>query len=196
LVLFVALNLSTNHAIADISQKLCGLWTKPVALDLRHLKEYLEKPLEPDWRIPLSYNQWKAYLASELSPAQACSDEDLELLFKQSEDETAVGILHLFDHAIIRDPVNPSGTEISLVSFWDRNIRDILERPLNVACIRDSNQGTETGKLRPDFGLLLSNVCVFRGEEKRIGFWGTHPREELRLRTRWVYDPAPYTLGW
>ena len=189
----MALNPSTNYAIADISQKLCGLWTKPVALDLRHLKQYLEKPLEPDWKIPLSYNQWMAYLASESSPTRACSDEDLELLFKQSEDETAVGILPLFDQAIIRDPVNPSGTEKSLISFWDRNIRDILERPLRVACFRDSNQA---GKLRPGFGLLLSNVCVFRGEEKRIGFRGPHPREELRLKTRWVYDPAPYTLGW
>ncbi|KAF8721898.1 hypothetical protein AX14_010132 [Amanita brunnescens Koide BX004] len=75
----------------DISQKLCSIWTEPVALDLQHLKEYLEKPLDPDWKIPVSYNQWKGYLASELSPAQACSDEDLELLFKQSEDETAVG---------------------------------------------------------------------------------------------------------
>ncbi|KAM6493367.1 hypothetical protein JOM56_011501 [Amanita muscaria] len=180
----------------DISQKLCRLWTKSVAPDLQHLKEYFEKPLDPDCKIPLSYNRWKEYLASELSPAQACSDEDLELLFKQSEDETAVGILRLFDHAITRDPVNPSGTETSLVSFWDRNIRDILERPLGVACIRDNKQGTETGKLRPGFGLLLSNVCVFRGEEKRIGFAGTHPRDELRHKTRWVYDPAPYTLGY
>ncbi|KAM6493831.1 hypothetical protein JOM56_010192 [Amanita muscaria] len=180
----------------DISQKLCRLWTKPVAPDLQHLKEYFEKPLDPDWKIPLSYNRWKEYLASELSPAQACSDEDLELLFKQSEDETAVGILRLFYHAITRDPVNPSGTERSLISFWDRNIRDILEQSLGVACIRDSNQGTETGKLRPGFGLLLSNVCVFRGEEKRIGFAGTHPRDELRHKTRWVYDPAPYTLGY
>ncbi|KAF8346567.1 hypothetical protein F5887DRAFT_1281694 [Amanita rubescens] len=168
----------------DISRKLIDLWTKPVALDLRQLKEYFEGPLDPDWKIPLSHNQWKEYLANELSPAQACSDEDLELLFKQSEDETTVGILRLFDHAITRDPVNPSGTENSLVSFWDRNIRDILERPL------------EAGKLRPDFGLLLSNVCVFRGEEKRIDFGGTHPRDELGHKTRWVYDPAPYILGY
>ncbi|KAK2465690.1 hypothetical protein APHAL10511_002234 [Amanita phalloides] len=180
----------------DISRKLFDLWTKPVALDLQHLKEYFEKPLDPDWKIPLSYNQWKEYLASELSPAQACSDKDLESLFKQSEDETAVAILDLLKSAITRDPVNPSGTEISLVSFWDRNIRDILERCIGVASIRDSNQGTETGKLQPDFGLLLSNVCVFRGEEKRIDFGGAHPRDELKHKTRWVYDPAPYILGY
>ncbi|KAF8344478.1 hypothetical protein F5887DRAFT_1075528 [Amanita rubescens] len=178
----------------DISQKLSSLWTKPVALDLQHLKEYFEKPLDPDWKIPLSYNRRKGYLSNEKYSAQVCSDEDLELLFKQSEDETAVGILPLFDHAIALDPVDPSGTEMSLISFWDRNIRHILERPLGVACIRD--QGTEIDKLRPCFGLLLSNVCVFRGEEKRIYFAGAHPRDELKRKTRWVYDPAPYTLGY
>ncbi len=75
----MASTLSINHAIADISQKLYSPWIKPVVPDLQHLKEYFEKPLDPDWKIPLSYNQWKEYLANELSPAIACSDEDLEL---------------------------------------------------------------------------------------------------------------------
>lgn len=192
----VALNLSTNRTIADISRKLFDLWTKPAKWDLRHLKEYLEKPLDPDWKIPLPHAEWRTFLVTESIPAHACSAEDLELLFKQSEDETAVAILDLLKPAITRDPVNPSGTEISLVSFWDRNIREILERCLGVASIRDNNQGTETGRLRPDFGLLLANVCVFRGEGKRIEFTGTHPRNELKAKTRWVYNPAPYILGW
>ncbi len=180
----VALNLSTNHVIADISRKLFDLWTKPAKWDLRHLKEYLEKPLDPDWKIPLSHAEWRAFFVTESIPAHACSAEDLELLFKQSEDETAVAILDLLKPAITRDPVNPSGTEISLVSFWDRNIRDILERCLGVASIRVNNQGTESARLQPDFGLLLANVCVFRGEEKRIEFTGMHPRDELKVKTR------------
>ena len=192
----VTLNLSTNHAIADISRKLFDLWTKPAKWELRHLKEYLEKPLDPDWKIPLSHAEWRAFLVTESIPAHACSAEDLELLFKQSEDETAVAILDLLKSAITRDPSSPSGTENSLVSFWDRNIRDILERCLSAGSIRDSNQGTETGKFRPDFGLLLANVCVFRGEEKRTEFTGMHPRNELKVKTRWVYNPAPYILGW
>jgi hypothetical protein len=192
----VALNLSTNHAVADISRKLFDLWTKPAKCNLWDLKEYLGKPLDPDWKIPLSHAEWRALLVSETLPAHACSAEDLELLFKQSEDETAAAVLDLLKPAITREPSNPSGTENSLISFWDRNIRDILERCLGVAGIRDSNQGTETGKLRPDFGLLLANVCVFRGEEKRLGFTGMHPRDELKVKTRWVYNPAPYILGW
>ncbi|KAF8798414.1 hypothetical protein BYT27DRAFT_7151238 [Phlegmacium glaucopus] len=177
----------------DISRKLFDLWTKPAKWDLQHLKEYLEKPLDPDWKIPLPHAEWRALLVTESIPPHACSAEDLELLFKQSEDETAVGILDLLKIAITRDPVNPSGTKNSLVSFWDRNIRDILERCLGVASIRDS---TETGRLRPDFGLLLANTCVFRGAEKRLEFTGTHPRDELKVKTRWVYNPAPYILGY
>lgn len=192
----LALNLTTNHAVADISRKLFDLWTKPVKRDLWHLKEYLEEPLDPNWKIPLSHAEWRALLVTESIPAHACSAEDLELLFKQSEDETAVANLDLLKPAIVLGPVNPSGTELSLISFWDRNIREILERCLGVAGIRDSNQNTCTGSFQPDFGLLLANVCVFRGEENGLVFTGTHPRHELQSKTRWVYDPAPYILGW
>ena len=191
----MALNLSTNHTVADISRKLFNLWAKPTERDLRHLKEYLDTPLDQDWKIPLPHAEWKALLVTELFPTSACSAEDLERLFTQSEDEIAVPIVNILKPSIERDPANPNGTEISLVSLWDRNIRDILERCLGVAGIRDSNQGTETGKLRPDFGLLLADVCVFRGEEKRLVFTGMHPRDELIFKTRWVYDPAPFILG-
>ena len=60
----------------------------------------------------------------------------------------------------------------------------------------NSNQGTATGLFRPNFGLLLTDVCIFRGEEKRVAFTGDTPKEGLRVKTRWVYDPAPYILGW
>ncbi|KAF8811439.1 hypothetical protein BYT27DRAFT_7134015 [Phlegmacium glaucopus] len=174
----------------DISRKLFDLWTKPAKWVLQHLKEYLEKPLDPDWKIPLPHAEWRALLVTESIPTHACSADDLELLFKQSEDETAVAILDLLKLAIAWDPVNTSGTENLLVSFWDRNIQDILERCLGVASIWDSNQ------LGPDFGLLLANICVFRGEERRIEFTGTHPRDELKVKTRWVYNPAPYILDY
>jgi len=191
-----ALKLSTNHAIADISRKLFDLWTKPGKRDLWQLKEYLEEPLDPDWKIPLSHAEWRGLLVTESIPEHACTAEDLELLFTLSEDETAVAILDLLKPAIKLGPVDPSGTELSLISFWDGNIRGVLQRILGVAGIRDSNQSTCTGSLRPGFGLLLANSCVFRGEEKRLAFTGTHPRDELQNKTRWVYDPAPYILGW
>ncbi|KAF8621280.1 hypothetical protein AX15_007910, partial [Amanita polypyramis BW_CC] len=64
----------------DISRKLFDLWTKPAKWDLQHLKEYLEKPLDPDWKIPLRHAEWRAFLVTESIPAHACSAEDLELL--------------------------------------------------------------------------------------------------------------------
>ena len=47
-------------------------------------------------------------MVAESIPTHACRDEDLELLFKQSEDETAVAILDLVTSAITRSSVNPA----------------------------------------------------------------------------------------
>ena len=139
----------------------------------------------------------KELLVREAIPEHACCDEDLELLFKQCENETADGILDKLKTAIMNGPLDPDGTEDSLHSFWDTNIRAILVRCLkNAKSIRNSNQDTETGQFRPNFGLLLANICVFRGEEKRKSFPGTHSKDELKKKTRWVYDPAPDILGW
>ncbi|KIK09119.1 hypothetical protein K443DRAFT_808 [Laccaria amethystina LaAM-08-1] len=151
---------------------------------ISHLKEHLEEPLDPDCKIPLSHADWRTLLTNGLVRSQVCTAEDLELLFKQSEDETAISILDILKTAIKEGPVDPSGTEKSLISFWDANIRNILQRCLDVAGIRDSNQGTETGSLQPNFGLILAHVYVFRGEEKRLIFTGTHPRDELKFKTR------------
>lgn len=76
--------------------------------DLQQLVGYLEAPLGPDEKIPLSHAQWKALMVTESIPTHACRDEDLELLFKQSEDETAVAILDLVTSAITRSSVNPA----------------------------------------------------------------------------------------
>jgi hypothetical protein len=99
--------------------------------------------------------------------------------------------------AVVGEPPDPSGTEDSLHHFWDVNIRDILDRCLAhypATVIRNSSRGTNTGKLRPDFGLLLGLTCVFQGEEKRDKYSGTDPWKELENKTRWVYDPAPCWL--
>ena len=70
-------------------------------------------------------------MVTESIPAHACSAEDLELLFKESEDETAVAILDLLKPAITRGPTNLSDTESSLLSFWDRNIHESGNLPLS-----------------------------------------------------------------
>jgi hypothetical protein len=186
--------LSTNHAIVNVSRKLFGLWATPVKQNLVHLKEYLERPLDPDWKVPLSRVEWKNLLVSGVHD-HACHDQDLELLFKQCEDETAPEARHQLETAILYGPRGSGGTEDSLHCFWDDNIRNILIQCLNAKSIRNSNQGTETGVFRPDFGLLLADSCVFRGEEKPESGGKSGPKDELKDKTRWVYDPAPYILG-
>jgi hypothetical protein len=55
--------------------------------------------------------------------------------------------------------------EASFISFWDQNIRLIIELLISRGrSIRDSNQHTAAGYLRPDYGFLLDKLCVFRGE--------------------------------
>lgn len=176
-----------------MSRKLFDLWTTPVKQNLQNLKEYLEKPLDPDWKIPLSHVEWENLLVTNVGFDHPCYDEDLKVLFKQCEDETADGILDHLKAAITRSPLDSGGTEDSLIGFWDDNIRMILIRCLNAKSVRYSSQCTETGQFRPNFGLLLDGVCVFRGEEKRKT---KHPKREFKDKTRWVYEPAPYILGW
>ena len=74
----------------------------------------------------------------------------------------------------------------------------ILIRCLDATGILEDDQGTQIGTLQPDFGVLwvlLRGFCVFRGEEKRNWFKGKPPKEELKDKTQWVYNLAPYILG-
>jgi hypothetical protein len=48
--------------------------------------------------------------------------------------------------------------------------------------------------MRPDFALLVQNVCVFRGVEKGPEN-REDPRAELVDKLSWVYKPAEYILG-
>jgi hypothetical protein len=141
--------------------------------------------------------EWQRLLQPDLSlPEHFCSPEDLGVLFTKNENKAANFIWPIVCLAIIRTQPDSSGTEDSFHSFWDRNILDILSTCLGKPrWVRNSNQGTHTGSLRPNFGILLGLACIFRGEEKGPTFAGKHPRQELADKTRWVYDPAPYVLG-
>ncbi|KAK2464907.1 hypothetical protein APHAL10511_002983 [Amanita phalloides] len=188
--------LSANHATVDISQKLFNLWTAPVQYDIKLLQAYLDEPLSPDWKVPLSHFDWKQLLFSEAVRDHACSDQDLELLFNQCDDESASAIRMPLLAAITSGPPDLDSSKASFHSFWDANFRNILAPCLGGKTIRNSNQGTATELFRPDFGLLLTDACIFRGEEKRVTFTGDVPKAELGVKTRWVYDPAPNILGY
>ena len=181
----------------NVSQKLSEKWNAPLSLNVPDLALYLSEPLPPDEKIPISSKNLKMLLLEDLSlPEHYCRREDLGALFTESEDETANFIWSPLQSAILSPEPDSSGTEESYISFWDRNIRDILSPCLGrPKWIRNSNRGTRTGSLRPDSALLLQSICVFRGEEKKPTFTGKHPRAELAEKTQWVYEPALYVLG-
>ena len=62
----------------------------------------------------MSHLEWNELLVREAIPEHACCDEDLKLLFKQCEDETADGIRDKLKTAIMNGPLDPDGTEDSL----------------------------------------------------------------------------------
>jgi len=87
-------------------------------------------------------------------------------------------------------------TESAFHTFWDGNIQRLLEVTILCRTIQDSNKQMSTALLRPDFGVLIDGICVFRDEEKAPKYHGPHPKDELIQKLTWTYDPAPYILGW
>ena|SRR6266498_441033 len=52
------------------------------------------------------------------------------------------------------------------------------------------------GKCRPDFILLLENICLVRGEEKLKGNKGNPEKELINKFESWNYGNAPYIFGY
>jgi hypothetical protein len=146
-----------------------------------------------DEKVPISAEEFQYLLSSD--PHDAFESEDAEVLFRVSESERSFFLGHLFQSAIRKATPLESGTEASFHALWDMHIGMILEALLPTSTpIRDSNFHTSTQKLRPDFGFLLDNVCLFRGEEKPARNC-EDPKAELCDKLTWIYSPAPYIFG-
>ena len=52
------------------------------------------------------------------------------------------------------------------------------------------------GLNRPDFVLLMRNICVIRGEEKGEGGRGEPARELIDKFNTWDYGDTPYLFGY
>jgi hypothetical protein len=184
---------------ADISFELSRKWGVPYPFipEVTDLGHYLDTPLDLAKKIPISDMLWQGLLQTDINlPDYICTPEDLEMLFVKSTDKNAITLMGRVGEIIFRTPPDPSGTEESFHSFWDRNVLDILAFCMrDLKWIRNSNRGTHSGSFRPDFGILLKQTCLFRGAEKKPSFSGKPPRQELADKTRWVYDPARYVLG-
>ena len=129
----------------------------PLVAELRAL---FEKPLADSEKAPITEWNFKAFL-SNFSP-DICREDDLDTLFTIRESDSA--LVHI--NVAVAFPPPSDGTEASLISFWDDNIRKIVQLLVpSGKSIRHSNCHTETKNVRPDFGFLLNRVCLFRGEE-------------------------------
>ena len=201
-VLYLGPLIAPNTVVVDKSYDLVKTWSAPVKTlpeDVFQLLAYVSKDLTEDEKVPLSHHEFSRLLSQEVDVNNMCSEADLKQLFRPSEDENAEYLWSTYLLPTIRrGPPDENGTEASYISFWDRNIRDILAAIITegqTKCIRDSNQDTSTTLKRPDFALLTGGSCAFRGEEKPPGYSGTHPKDELIEKMVWTYDPAPYILG-
>lgn len=89
-------------------------------------------------------------------------------------------------------------TEDSFHFLWDGLIFQGLKFALQgipYSYNRNTNKLTETGANRPDLSIIISDYCVFRGEEKAplsLGIPGT----ELVKKLIWTYGRLPYVLGY
>jgi hypothetical protein len=153
---------------------------------MAELVVYLNEPLEEADKVPLS-NHDMMMLVSRGEPWYACSQHDLEQLFRPSEDEESDYIRIILMTAIINSAPDKAGSKASFISFWDDNIRKIISGIISPStAIRDSNRNSGTLLQRPDFGFLMGGDCVFRGEEKAPVFSGPHPRDELAQKLTWI----------
>lgn len=159
---------------------------------LEHLAAALERPLEEGEKLPITEDMFDGCIS--INPDDICSREQLGAVFKVGRVGPAVA--SYFPAAA--SPAPPSITEDGYHSFWDHNVASILQLLIPQGkCIRNSIWHAETRMLRPDFGFLINNLCVFRGEEKGPTTSGD-PVEELISKmgsSNWPYEPAPYILG-
>ena len=191
-----------NAIVVDKSRDLVETWSTPIQTlpgNVLELLVYVNRDLMEDKRVPLSHCQFMRLLSQEVDEKSICSEADLSQLFRHSEDENGDYLWESYLRSTIyRGPPDENGTEASYISFWDRNIRDILAAIITkgqTRCIRHSNRDTSTIFKRPDFALLTGGFCAFRGEEKAPGYSGTNPKVELTDKLIWTYDPVPYVLS-
>jgi hypothetical protein len=179
---------------SDDAGVIVGRWrekrSQRVLPPISELAEIADRPLSDDEKIPISQSRFNE-LVSSINLQDICTADDVSMLFRPGFGGTALDKLFF----TVATPPPNFGTEDLFHSFWDQNVRNILETiVLGGRSIRNGNWDTSTGTLRPDYGFSVRNICLFRGEEEHPGS-ADDPKKELAAKFTWVYDPAPYVLG-
>lgn len=187
--------LGNNQPGRDITGDILSRWSKQLERlpSPTELRGFLDEPLSEDEKVPLKGEDFEQLLSS--LPHDICTKDDVGILFRICDSDWSPSLRSFFSHVIMNFTPPDSGSEASFITLWDDHIRKLLQLLLPTGLsIRDSSFHTSTRKLRPDYGFLLGNVCLFRGEEKSPTSMDD-PKAELRDKLTWIYDPAPYIFG-
>lgn len=150
----------------------------------------MDLPLSAEEKVPISANRMEG-LVSSIDVQDICTRDDVKLLFRVGPGNTPLDKIFF----AVADSPPISGTEDLFHSFWDKNVREVLELLIpSGKSIRNSNRHTSTKALRPDYAFLLNKLCPFRGEEKPPDSTDD-PKKELSTKLIWAYAPAPFVLG-
>jgi hypothetical protein len=182
----------------DVTSNIMEQWLPNVTAlpQVQNLLRFLDKPFPDHAKIPLDRYRFESLISNPSQLSDRLQRQDLEQLFRIHDRERAEGLYARFYAVLMDDPPDNDGTESAFHSFWDGNIRKVMEALIpDGVSIRDSNRHTNTHSQRPDFGFLYLTVCPFRGEEKSPTNITDDPKAELRVKMLWVYDPSPYILG-
>jgi hypothetical protein len=147
---------------------------------ISELSTIVDRPLPDNEKIPITIDRMND-LVSLIDAHDICTSDDVALLFRAGYGDT---ILDRYFFAVAEAPP-AGGTYKSFYSFWDKNIRDILELLVpGGKSIRNGNQRTATMNMRPDYAFVVNKLCAFRGEE-RAPESRDDPSKELRDKLAW-----------
>lgn len=156
----------------------------PVKLPAVHdLAQFIDSPLSEEEKIPITWKEMDLLVSSQSVGMidNFCNRSDVELLFRVTSGSGSSGSdFHDIIFTVRRDPPI-QGTDEFSISFWDRNVCDILEffLPGGQSIFNGKEHTTSTiGILRPGYGFLFQHFCLFWGEE-RAPADTEDPRKEL-----------------
>ncbi|CAJ0628134.1 10562_t:CDS:2 [Entrophospora sp. SA101] len=150
------------------------------------LKNWLQQP--PDSPIKVTPAIYDSCFRSKVNP------NFLNKIFVSSPN-ASIKLWIEFINGIVT-LLQPSFTEDSYHPLWQQAIYI----PIKLGCPdgaynRNSSYNTSTRQLHPDFSFLVSNACLFRGEEKAPSN-AEDPANELTSKLIWIYGECPYIFGY
>jgi hypothetical protein len=186
-----------SPAAVCLSGTLLAKWRQPVPVpDLKTLVSHLQTPLREEEKVPVTQEEFNHLVRpySLASPYSELRAEQVATLFRVSDEEKAHDIHNVLEYALMRSS-RMTGSKAAFHSTWDVNIAEIFRIILRDGeDFRGSNLESDADLEIPDYGFLVKNSCLFRGEEAAPGS-EEEPGFELLNKLFYTYEPLEYILG-